>query len=312
MLAALSDNDTFALALLTAGWETFIRTGSTSTSRLAAGTWIHAGVLPQRPRRAARRSLRSAARSERRSRATLIPSFRATARRLTGPGVPMPARSSSSLCPRGFKLDTHLLRRTTTLRSCSAERPPPRPARAEGATDEPLFAGDVAGGEGTVDTGGVCALDPAGVLGDGVDVAGGVASGLAGGAAGVVVVGVVAGGAVTVGAGVVRPGAVMVTGETAGVVADGLVVVAAPLGRDSMANIVSSATVSRMPARIGRRPTASPGRAAATRFLPALSRTLDIMSLPLTALHCAGAGALPSSQKGSANAFHHLMERRGG
>jgi hypothetical protein len=173
-LAALSDNDTFAPALLTTGWETFIRTGSTRTRRLAAGTWIHAGVLPQLPRRAALRSLRSAARSERLSRATLIPNFRATARRVTGPDVPMPARSSSSLCPRGFKLDTHLLRRTTTLRSCSAERLPPRPARAERAPDEALLAGAVVGGDETVDTGGVRALGAADVLGDGVDVAGGV------------------------------------------------------------------------------------------------------------------------------------------
>lgn len=77
VLAALGVSDTFALWLLTAGWDT-VRAGSTSTSRLAAGTSIHAGVLPQLPRRAALRSLRSAARSERASRATLIRSFRAT------------------------------------------------------------------------------------------------------------------------------------------------------------------------------------------------------------------------------------------
>jgi hypothetical protein len=290
-MAALSDNDTFALSLLIPSWDTLARTGSTSTSRLAAGTWIQAGGLPHLPRRAAVRSLCSAARSERASRATLIFSFRATARRLRGAAVPMPARRSSSLCPRGFNLDTQLLRRTTTFRSRSAEVPPRVPARAEWAGGELLLAGEVVVGGVTVDTPGVRALGAAGVLDVGVDVTGGVTTGLTGGA-GRVGVGV---GAVTAGAGAVWPGTVMVIGETAGVVAAGFV--AAPLGRDSMANIVSRTTVSRMPTKIGRRPAAWTGRAAASthRLLVSAFRTLDVMSLPPTAHHCAGAGAPPPS-----------------
>jgi hypothetical protein len=149
-----------------------------------------------------------------------------------------------------------------------------------------MLATEVVAGDEPADAGGVRALGAAGVLGDGVDVTGGVTTvrTLAGGAAGVGV-GVVTGGAVTGGAGELRPGTVTVTGDTSGVVTDGLVafaVVAAPLGRDSMANIVNSATVSRMPTRIGRRAATSAERAtAATRcllFLP--STTLDIISLP--------------------------------
>lgn len=174
----------------------------------------------------------------------------------------MPARKSSSLCPRGFNVDTHLLRRTTTLRSRWVDLAPLR-ARVAWAAGELPPGGEAPVRVETAEAGAACVLGAAGVAGaagGGVDVTLGVTTGrtVAGGAA---AVGGLTAGTVAVGGGVLLPGTVTVTGETAGAVADGFVV-AAPLGRESMANTASAATMSRTPARIGRRATTSAERAA--------------------------------------------------
>jgi len=208
----------------------------------------------------------------------------------------MPARRSSILWLPGLKVDTHLLRRTTTLRSRRWGTAVLRRARAERwRVGEPPLPGAMAG----VDT-----EDAAGGCGAGVtDVVGGAA----GGTRGVATVGTLAGGAVTVGGlaagtvaaggGVSTPGTVTVTGETAGVVVAFLAAgtVAARLGSDCTANSASNATVSSAPTTIGRR--AACGTvclAAATCWsLGFPSRILNPMCNPFHRTSLRGVVALP-------------------
>jgi hypothetical protein len=178
--------------------------------------------------------------------------------------VPLtPARRSSSLWLRAFNVDTHRLRRTTTLRSRRWETALRVRVRLRARVErwcavELTPAEEATAGADPVDAGGVWAggvtdgVDDGDGDGDGVAAAGGVADGaLAGG-------GLFAG-AVAVGAGGADPGTVTVTAETPGVV-----VVAAPLRNGCTANTTNSAIVSSALSTIGRRAFGCPARTAAT------------------------------------------------
>jgi hypothetical protein len=177
-------------------------------------------------------------------------SVRATAWRLLGATMPIPARRRSSLWLSGFKVDTHLLRRTTTLRSRRWGTAVLRCARAERWRAGELPLPDLVAGVDTEVAAGVCAAGVTDVAGGGAGGTRGVTTDgtLAGGA---VTVGGLAAGTVAAGGGVLAPGTVTVTGETAGVVAFlATGAVAARLGCDSTANSASNATASSAPTKI--------------------------------------------------------------
>lgn len=167
-----------------------------------------------------------------------------------------PARRSSTLWLRAFNVETHRLRRTTTLRNRRWEtalrvrvRLRARVERwcaGELTPDEEATAGAV-----PVDAGGACVDGVTDGVGDGVTAAGGVA-------AGALAAGGLLAGAVGVGADGVDPGTVTVTAETPGVV-----VVAAPLRNGCTANTTSSAIVSSALSTIGRAALGCLGRSAA-------------------------------------------------
>jgi hypothetical protein len=221
-------------------------------------------------------------------------SVRATARRLLGLTMPMPERRSSILWLPGFKVDTHLLRRTTTLRSRRWGTAVFRRARAERwwAGDLPLP--DAMAGVDTEDAAGVCAPGVTDVVGGGAGVTCGVTTvgTLVGGA---VTLGGLAAGTVAAGGGVLAPGTVTVTGETAGVVAFlAAGTVAARLGCVSTANSASNATVSSAPTKIGRRTASGMCLTAATcRSSGFPSRILNPMCNPFHRTSLRGVVALP-------------------
>jgi hypothetical protein len=194
----------------------------------------------------------------------------------------MPARRSSIRWLPGFKVETHLLRRTTTLRSRRWGTAALRRGRGERRLAGELPLPDATVAVDTEVAGGGCALRVTDGVGDGVGATRGVATGgtVAGGA---VTVGGLAAGTVAAGGGVLAPGTVTVTGETAGVV----LAVAARLGCDSIANSASNATVSSAP-RIERRTASGICLTAATcRSSGFPSRILNPMSNPFHRTSCA-------------------------